>query len=303
MKRKNGLVKVGIILIVNFSVFCLLFGREWAIGLTVIIAVVSYLGEFTSLAKDRAIPLRNMDTYYKAKLDSAFQILCEQGVNAGIDLKHLHLYMLPDDDRIQGCSYGFTNISVTKGLLAADEVSIAAVLAQESGHCLQAHGFIKRILFCDTTIVMLVLSGIGIISTSVVWIIFALLCFCGVCGGVLSFYMTGIIGKIIRGIFRGFQHIVLFIYQITLGFVSRSMEYSADRFAAKKLDFGNELSFFLNRFAIEDGYPKTIRDIMYASHPPVYKRIKNIEQYDYITLPQEVKYNERAEKSNADDFT
>ena len=196
--------------------------------------------------------------------------------------------MIPDD-RIQGRSYGFTNISVTKGLLAVDEVSIAACLARESGHCLQAHGFIKRILFCDTTIVMLLLSGMGIISTGFVWIIFGLLCFCGVCGGVLSFYMTGIIGKIIRGIFRGFQHIVLFIYQITLGFVSRSMEYSADRFAAKKLDFGNELSFFLNRFAVEDGYPKTLRDIIYASHPVPYKRIAKIEQYGYATLPQELK--------------
>ncbi|MGN9154672.1 M48 family metalloprotease [Bariatricus sp. HCP3S3_E12] len=284
MKRKYDLVKASILLIVNFIVFGLL-GIEWAIGITAIIAFISYLGEFSSLVKDQAIPLRNMDTYYQAKLDSAFQILCQQGVNVGINLKHLRLYMLPNDDQINAYSYGFTHVGVTKGLLALDEVSIAAVLAHESGHCLQAHGFIKRILFCDTTIVMLLLSGMGIISTGFVWMIFGLLCFGGVCGGVLSFYMTGIIGKIIRGIFRGFQHIVLFIYQITLGFVSRSMEYSADRFAAKKLDFGNELSFFLNRFAVEDGYPKTLRDIMYASHPVPYKRIAKIEQYGYTTLP------------------
>ena len=68
--------------------------------------------------------------------------------------------------------------------------------------------------------------------------------------------------------------------------ISRSMEYSADRFAAK-MNFGNELTFFLSRFSLEDGGPKTLREIMYASHPASNKRIKKIEEYCYTTLSQE----------------
>lgn len=65
------------------------------------------------------------------------------------------------------------------------------------------------------------------------------------------------------------------------------MEYSADRFAAK-MNLGNELAFFLNRVSLEDGDAKTLRDIMYASHPASNKRIKKIEEYCYTTLSREV---------------
>lgn len=287
MRKIVGLVRACILLTINFFVFCSVFKAEWALGITTIIAIVSYAGEYLSLSKDRAIPVQKLDSYYRSKLESSYQLLCEQGNRAGVDLRYLRLYMIPDE-RINAYSYGHNHIGVTKGLLALDDTSIAGVLAHESAHCLIADSFIKRILFCDITIIIFGLSIIGFLSTGFLWIVFALLCFFGLCGGVLSFFITGFLSKMIRYFITGFQYLSLFIYQITVGMISRNMEYSADRFATKELNFGNELSFFLNRFSLEDGEPKTFRDIMYASHPASNKRIKKIEEYCFTTLSREV---------------
>lgn len=285
MRKIFGLVRACVLLTINFFVFSSVFKAEWALGITGIISIISYLGEYISLAKDRAIPVRDLDIYYKSKLENSYQLLCEQGNSAGVDLRGLRLYMIPDE-RINAYSYGRNHIGVTKGLLALDDASIAGVLAHESAHCLILDSFIKRILFCDITIIILGLSVIGFLSTGFLWLAFALLCFCGLCGG-LSFFITGFLSKMIRWIFTGFQHISLFIYQITVGIISRNMEYSADRFAAR-INLANELVFFLNRVSLEDGAPKTLRDIMYASHPASNKRIKKIKEYCYTTLPREV---------------
>lgn len=286
MRKIFGLARACALLTINLFVFSSVFKAEWAIGITAIIAIIAYLGEYASLAKDRAIPVRDLDIYYKSKLESAYQLLCEQGNSAGIDLEYLRLYMVPDE-RINAYSYGRSHIGVTRGLLALDEASISGVLAHESGHCIIGDAFIKRILFCDITIIILSLSIMGFLSTGFLWIVFALLCFFGIGGGFLSFFITGFLSRMIRWVFTGFQHIFLFIYQITVGMISRNMEYSADHFAAK-MNFGNELAFFLSRFSLEDGAPKTLRDIMYASHPTSNKRIKKIEEYCYTTLSREV---------------
>lgn len=286
MRKIFGLIRVCILVIINFFVFCSVFKAEWALGITAIIAIIAYLGEYVSLAKDQAIPVQKLDVYYKSKLETAYQLLCEQGKSTGVDLRYLRLYMVPDE-RINAYSYGRNHIGVTKGLLALDDASIAGVLAHESAHCLAADSFIKRILFCDITLIILGLSIMGFLSTGFLWIAFALLGFLGLCGGFLSIFITGVLSKMIRCFFTGFQHISLFIYQITVGIISRNMEYSADRFAAK-MNFANELAFFLNRFSVEDGAPKTLRGIMYASHPASKKRIKKIEKYCYTTLAEEM---------------
>ena len=135
MRKIFGLVRACALLTINLFVFCSVFKAEWAIGITAIIAIVAYLGECVNLAKDRAIPVRDLDIYYKSKIESAYQLLCEQGNSAGIDLGYLRLYMIPDE-RINAYSYGQNHIGVTKGLLALDDASIAGVLAHESAHCL-----------------------------------------------------------------------------------------------------------------------------------------------------------------------
>lgn len=294
MRKMFGIVRAGVILAVNFFVLCSALEVEWALGVTVIIAGFAYLGGLLCLARDRAIPLQNLDTYYQSKLENTYQILCEQGEKAGVGLDQFQLYMLPDD-RINAYSYDRKHIGVTKGLLGLDEGSIAGVLAHEIGHCLSADSFLKRILFCDITILILALSIAGFLTTAFIWIIFALLCLCGVCGSLLSFSITRFMQKAVRSVFTGLQHIGLFIYQITVGLISRSMEYGADRFSAD-MGLGNELIFFLNRFSSlnNDSGPKplTLRDALYASHPSPAKRIKRLEKYCYTTLPKEVNGHE-----------
>lgn len=287
MNKLFGMMKVTIVLIMNFVVFYIVTGHmEWAIGITVLIGVLSYVGEYIDLLKDGAIPIQKLELYYKTKLESSFNILCEQGRKNGMVLDGLHIYMIPTDE-INGISYGASSIGITKGLLEENQFSIAAVMGHETGHCLALDGLLKRIFFWDVTLMIIALGVLSFIGASFILIIFLVLCLAGVCGGFLSFFVTGVLSKILKGFFSGLQRIVLFVYQITLGILSRCMEYSADRFAVK-MNFGNELTFFLNRFSLEDGVPKTLRDIMYASHPSTNKRIRKIKKYCYTTLSREV---------------
>ena len=294
MRKIFGIVRAGAILTINFFVLCMILGVEWALGGIMIIGGFAYFGGPLRLARDRAIPLQNLDTYYQFKLENAYQLLREQGEKAGVGLSQFHLFILPDD-RINAYSYDRKHIGVTKGLLALDEGSIAGVLAHEIGHCLSADSFFKRILFCDITIVVFFLGVAGALSAAFIWIIFALLCLCGVCSGLLSFSIANFLQKAVRSMFTGLQHIGLFIYQITVGLISRSMEYGADRFAVD-MELGNELIFFLNRFSSlnSDSGPKplTLRDVLYASHPSPAKRIKRLEKYCYTALPKEVNGHE-----------
>lgn len=52
--------------------------------------------------------------------------------------------------------------------------------------------------------------------------------------------------------------------------------------------------FFLNRFSSlnNDSGPKTLRDVLYDSHPLPDKRIKRLEKYCYTILPKEANGHE-----------
>ena len=66
---------------------------------------------------------------------------------------------------------------------------------------------------------------------------------------------------------------------MVMGIVSRGNEFRADRYACS-LGYGTQLKYFLSRFMDgQDGRTRTIRDILYASHPDTYKRMEKIEQY------------------------
>ncbi|MGN0514456.1 MAG: M48 family metalloprotease [Lachnospiraceae bacterium] len=277
MNRLYGVMKVTVALILNYIFFNMFLDIKWSIGITFMIAILTYLGEYVGLIQDGAIPLKNIEPYYKEKLEISYQILCEQGKQRGINLKEFRLYLIPREE-IQAYAYGKSSIGITKGLLETDEFSIASVMGHECGHCFALDSYLKRILFLDITIVLFALSVMGFLGLGLIWFIFIMLCLVGLCGGFLSVYLTGFLGRVIKGIFSGLQRLVLLIYQTALGALSRRMEYRADYFVAKTLDMGEELSFFLNCFAADNGFPRTLREIMYASHPATHKRVARIQK-------------------------
>ena len=86
----------------------------------------------------------------------------------------------------------------------------------------------------------------------------------------------------VRGIYDFFYTIlrgIRFLGDLILMPVSRQNEYMADGFA-NRCGFGEELAEVLNEiYGVSISSPKTIKEMIKATHPPITKRIEHLEKY------------------------
>lgn len=274
-----GFLKVLAVLGLDFAVICDLFGVEIAVAVTAGILIYAWIGEYIGLWKDGAIPLDRLGDYDRSRLSGAMEQLAEDVQRtSGLDISNLKLHVIPSDE-INAFAYGVRNIAVTQGTLrCCDNATLCAVLAHEVSHVFYKDALFSRVVFASITLVLLGLIGLSAASVSALWIVFALLCLCGVCGGFFSVYLFRGIGGLIKGWFSFLQYGLLFVYRTVMAFFKRRCEYRADQYSCK-LGYGSQLSYFLTRF-IEgsESRQKSITDLIYATHPATYKRVLRIEQ-------------------------
>lgn len=277
--RWRGLFKVAAALCISAVVIVMLIGIEWAVIVTTLIALYAYLGEFTALLRAGAIPEDALDVYEKNKLNRIKKMVVQRvkAVN-GEDVSNIKLYIVPSDD-INAMAYGTKSISFTRGAIeACDEMTLCALLGHEVSHIIFWDAILSRIIFGEITFIILGLMLISFISISLIWIVFVILVLCGICRGVISAYLTSGLSKGVKALFEIIQYGVLFAYQAIMAAVSRSFEYRADRLPVD-MGLGNQLAYFLNRFATAQGYQmRSLSEILYASHPPAYLRIQKINE-------------------------
>lgn len=277
--KLNGYLKIAIFLLTLFAfVYCTL-GVEAAVLLTLGIVLYAWLGEYLELLKDGAIRMDHLREYERNRLFCALANLSED-VNrvSGADISKLRLHVIPSDN-MNARAYGFRNIGVTRAMLNnSDDATLCAVVAHEVSHTFCMDAVFYRLVFASVTILIAGLICLSVASTSVIWIIFAVLCALGLCGGLFSMFLFQGFSKLVKGYFSLLQRAVLFIYQAVMACVSRRCEFRADRYSCQ-LGYGPQLSYFLQRFveSRETG-PKSLQEVIYASHPPTHKRILRIEQ-------------------------
>lgn len=286
MKLK-GYLKITVFLLVFFALSCTILGVEIAALLTLGITLYAWLGEYLSLLKDGAIRMDHLRDYERSRISCALENLTEDVQRvSGADISKLRLHVIPSDN-INACAYGFRNIGVTRAMLSnCDDATLCAVLAHEVSHTACMDAVFYRMVFAGVTTLIAGLICLSAASTSVIWIIFAILCALGLCGGLFSMFLFQSFSKLVKGYFTLMQRVVLFVYQAVMACVSRQCEYRADRYSCE-LGYASQLSYFLQRFVeSQETGPRSLREVIYASHPATYKRIKRIEQqYTELYVP------------------
>lgn len=278
--RLIGFLKSAAVLFVDYALIRGLTGWEAALTVCGVMALYGWLGEYLALAKDGAIPMEKLRDPEQARLANAREDIIEDVKRvSGIDISALRLSLLPADE-LNARAYGFRNVAVTRALLAScDDATLCAVLGHEISHVLQADPVFHRLVFANVTLVLAALTLGSFACVSVLWIIFILLCTVGACRGLGGLLLFRGIGKGIKGGFTAAQRLLLFIYQSVMGLIGRSCEYRADSYSCK-LGYALQLCYYLTRFARDEASrQKSLREIVYASHPAPSERILRIEQY------------------------
>lgn len=274
-----GIIKIITILLIDFLLGYNLIGIEAALIIVIGMMLYAWLGEYIALLKDGAINVNNLGDYEKTKLNRAHTFLAEDIKRVvGADISKVRLHVIPTEE-INAFCYGFNNVAITRSALnVCDDMTLCSVLGHEMSHLLSMDAVVNRLIFANITLVIIGIAVGSFVSMSLLWIVFIILCVCGVCGSVLSMYLFHGIKKLVKGMFTAIQYLLLFLYQILMGVVSRACEFRSDRFSCE-LGYGPQLSYFLTRFIEgQETRQKTLNEILYASHPATYKRILRIEQ-------------------------
>lgn len=279
--RVKGLIKVMLILLIEFAI-CYLF-MDIAVATAIIAVTVVYsaiIGEYLGLCRMGAIRMEKLSEMERIKLENAFQQLKRdiRGIY-GLNRDKTKLYLIPSEE-INAYSFGFRNIAITRGALqCCDSLTINAVLAHEMGHLESLDAVINRIVFFNITMIILAISCASAMTTLIIFATFLILYIIGVVrGGFLSIFVTSKISQLSKGIFRGIQHVIIFVYRAVIGGISRRGEYRADRYSCD-LGYSVQLSYFLQRFLTSENQNNNLLDVIYASHPKTQKRVEKIEAY------------------------
>lgn len=277
--RIQGVIKVISSLLISFFFIYAAVGVELSVIVILLIALYAWLGEYTALWRAGAISEANLDVYERNKLQRIRELVAQKVKSkSATDVSSVKIHIVPSNEA-NAMAYGFNNVSFTKGAIeSCDEMTLCAVFSHEVSHILCLDAVFNRIIFGDITFLILYLMVMSFLSISFIWIIFLVLALFGICKGFISVFITSNLSKGIKLLFDLLQHGSLFIYQAAMGLISRGFEYRADSFSVD-LGFGNQLAYFLDRFAtIQSNRPKTISEILYASHPDSFHRIQKIKQ-------------------------
>ncbi|MDO5133294.1 MAG: M48 family metalloprotease [Eubacteriales bacterium] len=274
------MIKIAIVIILDFLLTYSILGVAAAAVLTACILFYLWIGESIDLWRHRAVSIDKLDRYTRTRLESLQRYIVEDVRRVyGRDISSMKLHVTPGGIP-NAYTYGYQNISLTKYLLDnCDDATVCAVLGHEASHMLHLDAVFNRVVFANVTAVIIGLSLGSLISVSFLWILFFILVLCGICGGFLSFMLFRGIGRMVRGIYTALQYAVLFIYQAAMGICSRQSEFQADRFSCE-LGYGPQLQYFLTRFQDMQRDERNLLEILYASHPPVYERVRRIEQHE-----------------------
>ena len=275
--RTKGIIKILVLLALDFVLLTYLFNAEAAAIVTSIVALYARAGEYIALFRDGAVSEKKLNDFDRAKLQRVRSILEVEASRNGLQkLPNYRLHILPSDGA-NAFAYGISNISVTKGTLQCDDLTLASVIAHEISHIGNLDAIVSRLMFANITIAVLGLSIASFVATASIWLIFGILALVGVCGGIFSLLVVNAISKASQGFFRILQHIVLFAYQGTIGTINKMIEYRCDGFAAS-IGLGQNLAYFLSTYVgDQDARQRTLREILYDSHPATYKRVLRLE--------------------------
>lgn len=276
--KLTSIIKVILLLIFDYFFIYHLAGSNIAILLVLLVFLYTFFGCHIDLRRDKAIKLKLLNDYERDRLDQIRITLIEDVKNQlGFDISRIQFYIIPSNESNAFC-YGLRHIAITrKAFEAMDDMLICSILAHEVSHAIHLDPDFNRLMFANISMLIFGLAASSFISVSIIVIIFMCLCLAGIFRSFVSIYIFQLFIKVVKWIFTCLQYIVLFIYRTIIGFISRLCEYRADKFSWYVYE--EQICYFLYRFTSDTKY-QSLSEILYASHPPSYKRIRRLENYN-----------------------
>jgi len=282
--RSVSFFKPAAILLADFLIGYYTMGPEIALLVTAGIGLYGWIGEYFALFGAGAISSKSLREFDRVRLARIHNHLtADVRQLSGTDISRLKLHIIPSGE-INAYAYGMRHVAVSRAMMdACDDMTLCGVLGHEISHTLNLDAMFNRLIFANVMLALVFLIVASFIGTSMLWIVFLILCGLGVCSGIVSMFVFRGVHGLFKGIFGVLQRLVVFVYRIVMGIVNRRCEYRADLYSCQ-LGYGPQLSYFLTRFDDDgDSRQKSLADILYASHPSSYKRIAHIEQFSTNT--------------------
>lgn len=288
-----GILRIAAVLFADFILLYLGLGLlriEYEVLAAVLITggifAYGWAGEYLAVFRSRLVPEDQLDEKEKDRLKELKEYLTDNVRRvSGRDISALHLRIL-ESDQMHIFTYGSRNVVIARSYLnSCDEAAACSVLAREVYHVFCMDSFFHRIIFANVSLVVGGTILVGIPCLLLVWLLLAILWLwldeCELLDILIGFARRKVgwlIGCIVR-------YPVWFVYWVLMRITGLGCEFRADRYSCR-LGYGSQLIDFLPRLAeIDKAKKKCIYDIMYASYPPLQKRLLKIGK-ENAALPQ-----------------
>lgn len=278
--HKWYLIYIGVLLVESIGIGTLCSSYTVAsVFFTVMFLYMDCIGEFCGRFKMRCLTLGEMSDVLGQKTLQAFEYVIKRAEIHSKLVNNIRLFYIPSDE-INAYSFGRKSIAITRGAMSLDPHLIEAVLSHEVGHSINADMFFYRFLF-GNLISFIILLGIwnAFILGVVIIIGLIIILFSALRLNFVTYQISSWVIGLLKKILEMIQTIVLYIGQAIIAIVSRRCEYNADDFSYS-LGYGNYLCMFLSKYAInyEAFKPRTIFEVIYASHPEPEQRINRLKE-------------------------
>lgn len=290
-----GILRIAAVLLADFILLYLVLGLlriEYEVLAAVLITggifAYGWAGEYLAVFRSRFVPEDQLAEKEKDRLKELKEYLTENVRKvSGRDISDLHLRVL-DSDQMHIVTYGSRNVVIARSYLnSCDEAAACSVLAREVYHVFCMDSFFHRIIFANVSLVVGGTILVGISGLLLVWLLLAILWLwlwlkaydpLDSLVGFARRKVGWLIGCIVR-------YPVWFVYWALMRITGLGCEFRADRYSCR-LGYGSQLIDFLPRLAeIDKAKKKCTYDILYASYPPLQKRLLKIRK-ENAALPQ-----------------
>ncbi len=278
MSRLFGILKVILVLAIDFAAIYSLFENSW-IAFTAVGVISSYvtLGGYLDLLKDGAVSSKKLPAHQRNRIEAAkTQLIHDVKSISGANISGLKLYLLPGDDEMNATAYGFKCVSITRGTLDnTDPITLISVLGHEISHIQSLDPEFNRAVFFSVMLLVGALSVISFSTVAIIFLIFFILSCFRSWLGMIAFQGTT---KLVRGMFNFFQKSIVLICRVLMSCSSRASEFRADRYSAQ-LGYGVQLAHFLTYAAPESHRQLTLTEALYRTHPATPRRVARLEAF------------------------
>lgn len=277
--RLIGLLKISFILMIDAMVLSYLIRDERIVVVIVgCLCVYIFLGGYIELFKECAVKMEDLPAYEREKMQAVKSMLVGSvKEKSGFNISSYKFY-LTSEEEMNATAYGGRCMSVTKAAFQnADISTLTAVMAHEAAHLFHYDPEVNRTIFATVTMLFCIVSIMSFTTMIVFFLIGLLLSF---------FFFRSFVGvmtyrwiqRCLKSLFALAQRIIVEIYLISIGMLSKHAEYRADNYSCQ-LGYGVQLANFLELAAPEPNKKLGLTEVLHRNHPSTYKRLAKIERY------------------------